>query len=265
MKTKLNMVSNNVSFFYLAGAIIGGFTFVAISIVYLYGFIFLVNPSIIEESIILSILTGSWGTFLFFCLSFTIGLLLSNYSVTKFYYKAKKSNKYLAFKRELSEITEVEIPHSDDKSQITYFGQLKTLTAFANNLGHPQKLYDFAGRARLIGSATLNFIWLGILSLLFIVFLLFGKQYIHKDVVDDHSNSFLLILCIVFIVDLFFIRLSFRETIGIWQGYLKRIDFFSIYHFKDGEIIETTALKERIEKLNKKHSIVDGETTPIPK
>ncbi|MEM6814655.1 MAG: hypothetical protein AAF600_09700 [Bacteroidota bacterium] len=228
----------NLSFFDFAGSLVGGTIFLAITIFYASLVSKICFPNLYElfiKSLDLKILNG-WLIFTLLSLSFVLGYFISSLSVNIFYYSAKKKPLYTSFKGELQRNldNEKKIPDNDDRKKITFEGQMKMMIAFANNTGHPFSLYGFAGRARLFGSATLNLAWNFALSVLCAALICCGDSATNLG----NLNEYKIILLSSVIFSSLGLWISIDMTLDSWIAYLKRVELFTLYEYKDGKIIK---------------------------
>lgn len=230
------------NFFDFAGSIVGGSIFMTITTLFIALTGELYYPELLRFLVkVLDMKAlSNWWFFVMLSMSLAVGYFISTLSVFIFYPFALKCARYKDFREELEKYRnlEMKIPKNDEINKPTYLGQIKMAISFANNSGHPHNLYQFAGRARLFGSGALNIAWILILSCLFIFIPCIYDPSPGFGKLDKYLQAAYII------IGLSFIGLIFWScfTVTCWISYLKRVELYSVYQYKNGEIVKSSSL-----------------------
>ena len=222
------MMKTEVNFFYFAGSIVGGIVLVGSSL--LAGFVFFGGLGDILGTYIAS----AWGAIYLLSLSFIIGIGLSHLSIRLFYDRAKKSDEVETFREELGKQLGIQIPKSGTSRRGNVPGRFAVFLAFAHNVGHPNSLYDIAGRARLAGTAFINALW---------IFILTAAMAVWKFTTTGVSAVSLVMtgLCVFSgISSVILLKLTKRT----WVGYENRLVAFSVFQYADNTLKRSRALDD---------------------
>lgn len=223
-----------MNFFYFAGSIVGGIVFLGSTIICLITCLYILCPDILTFKE-LALLPSIRTTIFFLSLSYVIGIAMSQLSVKLFFESAKRSDKFIFLKTNLFKDLGVKIPDLKDRDIKNPVYNFQTFMSFSNNFGHPNSLYDIAGRARLAGSGALNSIWIILLSIIVLTITFTTNHF-----VDHYQNQMILVVRIIAIMAtvLFSLLLWGLKSLAMisWYGYLTRREFFSFYKFHDGSL-----------------------------
>lgn len=233
------MVKTQVSFFHLVGSLIGGCILIGITAV--YGITLLnivVDLNTCMDRFYIPNFTGVPMSFFFIALSMMSGNLLSYCSVHQYHDKGLKKHTASKMADSLIERTGC-LEDSLSIRNRSIRGLEAKYRAFAHNSGHPNNLYDRAGRARLMGSTAFLLYYNSMLSVATNAILLAyrGDEY-------NHTMGYALLL---FSAGSLALGLyAARAAVAEWSRYHEMICFFAVFQFKDNDLYEPLGVSNKI-------------------
>ncbi len=239
------MISTQVNFFYFAGSIVGGVVFVGNTIAAIALAASLLGGSAEPPGALAFLASGVWGSIYLACLSMVAGVALSELSIRRYYYRFAMGSHLAEFKDALSDVTGLKAVELDQEKKRTPRSQIKSFAAFAHNKGHPNDLYDIAGRGRLAGTAAINCAWVVLLASILLVVAL--GSHAAKIKTSVNIGQTVVVALVVIILAWRAYRLLLGLVENTWVSYSCRSDIFACYKYLDGEL---TLDKKTIAHLN---------------